>query len=248
MDTTQTTPEERRKAQRFGRSLKVAWRVLGNRTMHFGDAPLKDIGTDGLSLQVDLYCPKGSVVIVQFAGVGGIFTEPILLQTQWCNDLPATRDGTPTYLMGCSFTSPLSDKDLRALLASAKSAAPAPALRMETLAVPPVPHEPLSGNSSSEKRALVRRGGFTVRVALSRADGGNPTEAAVVDRSLKGLGILANHQFTRGTVLNVQPSDTRGGSCSVQVEVRNCRLKGKQWFLGCRFVQPPPANVLMLLG
>ena len=247
MITTQMTSGERRKGQRHGRSLLVAWRVLGNRTMGFGDAPLKDIGCEGLSLHVDTYCPKGSVVIVQFAGLDGIFAEPMLLQTQWCNDLPATKNGPPAYLMGCSFTVPLSDKDLRELLASARCAAASPAALKEAAAAA-LQHNGWVLNGTSEKRALVRRGGFSVRVALTRADGGSPIEAAVVDRSLKGLGILVTHAFTRGTLLTVQPSDTRGGSCSVQVEVRNCRLKGKQWFLGCRFLQPPPANVLMLLG
>lgn len=69
-----------------------------------------------------------------------------------------------------------------------------------------------------------------------------------MDRSLKGLGILIDRPFTRGTVLNVRPKDAHEKTPSVQVEVRNCRQKGKQWLLGCHFLSAPPANVLMHLG
>ena len=87
-----------------------------------------------------------------------------------------------------------------------------------------------------------------MRVSLCRADGGTPVEGSVVDRSLKGLGILSPRPFTRGTLLNVRPLGAHEQTSTVQVQVRNCRQKSKQWFLGCHFQQTPPANVLMLLG
>jgi hypothetical protein len=49
-------------------------------------------------------------------------------------------------------------------------------------------------------------------------------------------------------LLTVRPRDAHANIPSVQVEVRNCRQKGKEWFLGCHFLHSPPANVLMLLG
>src|SRR5437763_9104107 len=111
MSTTRTKPAERRKAVRQARSLPISWRLLGNRHLRFGDAALKDIGKDGLALQVDRFCPKGTVVIVQFEGAAGRFAEPLLLRAEWSKELEPTKGATPTYLMGCSFTSPLPEKD-----------------------------------------------------------------------------------------------------------------------------------------
>jgi hypothetical protein len=248
MTTTPTKSAERRKAERHGCSLRISWRVLGNRHLRFGEAALKDIGTNGLALQVDQFCPKGTVVIVQFPEAVECFAEPMLLQADWSSELQPSGAGTPTYLVGCSFTSPLREQDLKALLASAKNVTAAPAPPREAPANTPARLDPFLVGSASEKRSVPRRGGLTVRVLLCRAEGGTPIEAAVIDRSLKGLGILVHRSFTRGTLLKVRPRDAHEKTLSVQVAVRNCRQKGKQWFLGCRFLQTPPANVLMLLG
>jgi len=248
MTTTQTKSAERRKAGRHARSVRISWRVLGNRSFRYGEAALKDIGTDGLALQVDQLCPKGTVVIVQFEGAEERFAEPMLLLAQWSRELKPTKDETPTYLMGCSFTSPLREMDLKALLASARNAAAVPALRKETPAKPAAPVDPFLVGSASEKRSMPRRGGLSVRVVLRRAEGGTPVEASVVDRSLKSLGILIHRPLTRGTLLNVRPRDVHEETACVQVEVRSCRQKGKQWLVGCQFLRTPPANVLMLFG
>ncbi len=108
--------------------------------------------------------------------------------------------------------------------------------------------DPFLVGSASEKRSLLRRGGLSVPVTLCRAAGGTPIAACVVDRSLKGLGVLVDRPFTRGSLLTVRPNGSHAKTISVQIEVRNCRQKGNQWLLGCHFLQAPPANVLMLLG
>jgi len=234
---------QRRKVERHAHNLRVSWRLLGNRDLHFGEAALKDIGTNGLALQVDRSCPKGTVVIVRFEGAAD---EPLLLQAAWSSELPATRAGTPTYLMGCSFTSPLPKKDLERLLESAKKAAATPP--KEARAKAPIQADPFLDGSGREKRSLSRRGGVTVPVVLCHSEGGTPVEASVVDRSMIGLGILVRLPFTRGTSLFVRPRDTHETTLSVRIQVRNCRQKGKHWLLGCHFTHTPPANVLMLLG
>jgi hypothetical protein len=116
MTTPVTNAANRRKAQRHARSLRVSWRVLGNRDYSYGEAMLKDISTDGLAVQVDTYCRQGTVVIVQIDGAADPFCGPMLLQAQWSRELPPIAGGNPTYLMGCSFTSPLTEKDLKAFL------------------------------------------------------------------------------------------------------------------------------------
>jgi hypothetical protein len=248
MTTTQTKSAERRKTTRHARSLRISWRVLGNRDFRFGEAALKDISTTGLALHVDQFCPKGALVIVQFEGAAERLAEPMLLKAEWSSELQPVKAGAPTHMVGCSFTSPLSEKDLQALLESAEKAAAAPAPPKEAPAKTPAQVDPFLVGSAGEKRSLVRRGGLTVPVFLSRAEGGTPIAASVVDRSLKGLGILLDLPFTRGTLLRVRPRDAHEKTPSIQVQVRNCRQKGKQWFLGCHFPHTPPSNVLMLLG
>jgi hypothetical protein len=237
--TIPKTQSDRRKAGRQAHSLRMSWRMLGSRDLRFGGAALKDIGTDGLALQIDRPCPKGTVVIVQFEGAA----EPMLLRAEWASELQPTQAETMTYLIGCSFASPLGEKDLKTLLTSIKNAAPA--LPKQT--INPIA-DPFLMGSASEKRSLARRGGLIVPVVMRRAIGGSPLEASVVDRSLKGLGILSHRTFARGTLLNVRPRDAYEKNVSVQVEVRNCRQKGNQWLLGCNFLSPPTGYVLMLLG
>jgi PilZ domain len=243
MTSSNTRRTERRKAERQSRSLPLTWRQLGNRDFHFGEAALKDIGTDGLALRVDRFCPKGTVVIVRFEGAAD---EPLLLQAAWSSELPLTDDEPTAYLMGCTFTSPLSEKDFKTLLESAKKAAVDHP--KEPAAKPPLHGDPLLIGSAREKRSLVRRGGLTVPVVLCHGEGGTPIVASVVDRSLRGLGILARLPFARGTSLALRPRGTHEKSLSVRVQVRNCRKKGNQWLVGCNFTRTPPASVLMILG
>ncbi len=247
MATTSTKSTEQRKARRQPRSLRISWRVLGNRDFSYGAAALRDISTDGLAMQVDQYCRKGTVVIVQFDSVVARLAEPMLLQAQWCNELPPTKDGTPTYVVGCSFSSPLSAQDLQALLESSRKAAAAPAPPKEGPAKTSAPVDPFLDGSAGEKRSTARRKGLTVPVVLWREEG-TRIEGLVVDRSLRGLGILIPMSFVRGTLLKVRPRDAHDKTVSVEVEVRHCRQKGKEWFLGCQFQRTPPVNILMQLG
>ena len=179
--------------------------MLGNRDFCFGAACLKDISTGGLAVEVDRQCRKGTVVIVQL-GLGEPFDGPLLVQTEWSRELSANAGAPPTFLMGCSFTTPLKEKELQALLDAARKAAAAPAPATATpVKAPEV--DPFVAGSASEKRRHVRRGGVIVPVTVCRADGGPFIDAAVVDRSLQGLGILSRVPLARGTWLKVRPRD-----------------------------------------
>src|SRR5262245_17844427 len=159
MMITQDKSADERKAGRHALSLQISWRVLGNRDLRFGEATLKDISTGGLALQVDQRCPRGTVVIVQFEEAEKLLGEPMLLQAKWSRKLPQTIAGTRRYLMGCSFTTPLQEKDLETLLATAMNAAAMPALPKEAPARAPDPVDSAS-RASSDKRSAPRRGDF----------------------------------------------------------------------------------------
>jgi hypothetical protein len=246
MTTRPTRPMERRKTERHRRCLRVAWRVLGNRHLSFREAPLKDVGSDGLALQVDEVCLQGAVVVVQFEGAGEVLGQPLLMRACWCSELTTGGSGMPAYLLGCSFTSPLAERELGALLATVENAA-SPPPEQEPLAKSAARLDACLFHGTREKRTLVRRGGFAIRVALC-ANEGKPVEACVVDRSPQGVGILVKHAFRRGTMVTIKPSDVPGGGYSVEVEVCNSRRKGNQWIHGCRFLQAPAASVLSQLG
>ena len=247
MTSTHTQTTNRRKAQRHAHPLRISWRVLGNRDYHFAEAALKDISTGGLAMHVDTLCRKGTVVIVQLDGLPEPFVGPWLLQAAWSQDLPAEHD-KPAYLVGCSFTSPLQEKELQALLEAARKVTAAPIPAKASPAKAPLEFDPFLAGSAGEKRRCVRRKGLIVPVVLCRTDGGPRLDAAVVDRSLKGLGILSRVQMPRGTRLKVRPRDVHDEAFSVQVEVHNCIQKGQRWHLGCQFSRTPTANLLMQFG
>lgn len=247
MTTVPTKTANQRKAPRHARSLRISWRMLGNRDFRYGAACLKDISTGGLAVEVDQQCRKGTVVIVEL-GLGAPFDGPLLLQTEWSREQPTNAGAPARFLMGCSFTTPLQEVELQALLEAARKAAAAPAPVKATPVKAPVQADPFLAGSALEKRSHVRRGGVIVPVTLCRADGGPLVDAAVVDRSLQGLGILSRVPMARGTWLKVRPRDAHDKAIAVQVQVRNCRQQGKQWQIGCQFRNTPPANVLMLFG
>jgi hypothetical protein len=245
MTSTQTTT--RRKAQRHVRTLRISWRTLGNRDFRFAEAELKDISTGGLAIHVDTLCRKGTVVIVQLDGLPEPYFGPWLLQAAWSRSLPPTQ-GRPVYLMGCSFTTPLQEKELQGLLEAARRVKAAPAPAKAAAAKPAAEVDPFLAGSAGEKRRSVRRKGLVVPVVVCRTEDGPHLDATVVDRSLQGLGILGGVAMPRGTRLKVRPRDLHDDAFCVQVEVRNCIQKGQQWHLGCQFARTPPANVLMLFG
>jgi hypothetical protein len=199
---------------------------------------IQNISTTGLALTFEETFQAGSVLIVQLEGVAEKYAEPMLTRVEW-----STQQKNKKWQVGCSFFSPLSAEDLRALLDSARTFVPAP------VPAKPIASEivdPFVAGSAGERRSAVRHERSSVAVFLSRSEGARAIEGAVVERSLTGLGILVPAPFTRGTVLKlrIQHSDV----AAISVLVRNCRQHGKQWFLGCQFTQAPPANVIMLLG
>src|SRR4051794_13576203 len=139
--TTHVRTAERRKTIRQPRSLRLSWRALGNRDFSYGAAALQDISTDGLAIQVDQCCKKGTVVIVQFEAAER-WADPLLLRAEWCRGPEATKDGASTYLVGCSFTSPLTAAELKALLESARHAPAKPTSVKPLLAECPARADP----------------------------------------------------------------------------------------------------------
>jgi PilZ domain len=232
---------ERRSSARHPRALKVKWRVLGARDYSYAAAMLHNVSTTGLALLFDETFPAGTVLIVQLEGVAEKYAEPMLLRVEW-----STQQKNKKWQVGCSFSCPLSEDDLKALLESARKFVPPAAAPVEPVTKETAVVDPFLAGSAGERRGSVRRKRSSVTVFVSRSEGAREIEGAVVERSLSGLGIMVPAPFTRGSVLRVRLQ--HANVPPFQVQVRNCRQQGKQWILGCHFTQTPPANVMLFLG
>jgi hypothetical protein len=109
--------------------------------------------------------------------------------------------------------------------------------------------DPFVHGGSSERRAALRRGGNPVAVLISDAETrAKPSTGWVIDRSTGGLCLSVPEPVVEGTVLSVRTSNAPESIPWVQLEVKNCRLVGKEYELGCQFVRTPPWSVLLLFG
>lgn len=123
---------------------------------------------------------------------------------------------------------------------------------------PPIPREkagatpdvdPFVQGTNRERRGALRRGGNPVAILISDADAHtDPTQGWVVDRSTGGLCLSVPQAIPEGTVLSVRTTNAPTTVPWVQLEVKNCRLVGKEYELGCRFVRTPPWSVMLLFG
>jgi hypothetical protein len=70
----------------------------------------------------------------------------------------------------------------------------------------------------------------------------------VMDRGRGGLRIVADRLVPVGTVISVLPADAPPETPRAELEVRNCRRKGRRWHLGCRFTGDISSMVRLMLG
>jgi hypothetical protein len=112
-----------------------------------------------------------------------------------------------------------------------------------------LPHDPFAHGSATDKRHAPRRRGSPVSVMVSD-DAGTalPWQGTVVDRSVAGLRLEMDNSVAVGSVLSVRPAQAPAIVPWIQVEARFCKKTGNAWHVGCRFLRPPPSNVLWLFG
>jgi len=116
-------------------------------------------------------------------------------------------------------------------------------------AAPAAAADPFTEGTNRERRGALRRGGNPVAILISDADArAEPSHGWVVDRSTGGLCLSVPEAVAEGSVLSVRTSNAPTTVPWVQIEVKNCRLVGKEYELGCRFVRTPPWSVMLLFG
>src|SRR5262249_26555602 len=109
--------------------------------------------------------------------------------------------------------------------------------------------DPFVHGGSSGRRSALRRGGNPVAILISDAETrAKPSPGFVIDRSTGGLCLSVPEPVVEGTILSVRTSNAPETIPWVQLEVKNCRLVGREYELGCQFVRTPPWSVLLLFG
>lgn len=114
---------------------------------------------------------------------------------------------------------------------------------------PPAPVAGAPGDPAAEKRAQFRRVGNAVMIQVADADEQrHPFQAWVIDRSRHGLRIASERKLTVGDMVTVRPVLATPSTPWCAVEVRHCIAIDGHWEVGCRFLAPPPIQVMVLFG
>jgi hypothetical protein len=102
--------------------------------------------------------------------------------------------------------------------------------------------------STRERRAAPRRRGNSIEVFFAPAPNQEPLHAWVVDRSVGGLCLTLDQPVKQGEVWHVRPRKAPDSVPWTSVEVRSCKPDEGNWEVGCRFLQTPQWNVMLLFG
>jgi hypothetical protein len=98
-----------------------------------------------------------------------------------------------------------------------------------------------------ERRQSPRRWGDPIQVHISDGQiSGEPALGWILNRSRGGLGLSSSQPMAVGTFLNVRISNAPPTVPWVLLEVKSCHPRGGRWIVGCRFVYPPPEDVLLM--
>jgi len=104
------------------------------------------------------------------------------------------------------------------------------------------------GVTRDRRAAPRRRVGRPVEVLLDDGSGAEAANGWVVDRSLGGVGLVADAPVAVGAVLKVRARAATEATPWVEVTVRTCKRDGTQYELGCQFRRTPDWSVLLQFG
>lgn len=100
-----------------------------------------------------------------------------------------------------------------------------------------------------DQRTLPRRRGKIIEVLIATPESKHdPIRGLVLDRSMNGLGLETDREIPVGTIISILPAEANEMVPWVDVQVRNCRISGSNWDVGCQFVGSPPFSTMLLFG
>jgi hypothetical protein len=97
-----------------------------------------------------------------------------------------------------------------------------------------------------ERRQSPRRWGNPIQVVLQDGRRAEPARGWVANRSAGGLGLSFAEPLSAGLRVQVRISVAPESMPSVDLEVIHCQALTGRWLAGCRFLTPPPADVLLM--
>jgi hypothetical protein len=110
------------------------------------------------------------------------------------------------------------------------------------------PAQASSSARAAERRASPRRWGDPVEVFLwENRSGGEPERGWVLNRSQGGLGIRLGRTFAEGALLELRLATAPAAVPWILIEVKAVTPHTGRFLLHCRFVEQPPAEVMVLL-
>lgn len=114
--------------------------------------------------------------------------------------------------------------------------------------LPPV-RQPIIEKQPDRKdlRSSLRRTGNPIDIIVSDADAkASPQHGMVLDRSPRGMCLALDSTYKVGSVITVKRSNN--STPWIKLTVKNCRLVGANYEVGCEFVTIPSASTLMMFG
>jgi hypothetical protein len=104
----------------------------------------------------------------------------------------------------------------------------------------------LTPGSFPERRKSPRRWGNPIQVLLRDGRRGEPLRGWVANRSAGGLGLSLAEPLAVGAQTQLRITVAPESVPSVELEVIHCHAQTGRWLVGCRFLTPPPADVLLM--
>jgi hypothetical protein len=109
--------------------------------------------------------------------------------------------------------------------------------------------DPFIHGGSYERRSSWRRHGNPLAIyVVEGADMEAVEKGWVVDRSANGLCLEMEREVAVETILKIRPTNAHITTPWVEVQVRNCRLNGSWYQVGCQFVRHPSSDIILAFG
>lgn len=110
---------------------------------------------------------------------------------------------------------------------------------------------PLQSARNDERRRSIRRAGLPTPIYIVDPKQGKKAkthEAYVLDRSTGGLRLALEKPFPIGTMLLTRPSNAPEGFEWVKMTIRNCKVTGDYYEIGCQFDVELELSRLLMFG
>src|SRR5437016_780425 len=176
---------------------------------------LRNISAGGIGLVLQRRFEPRSGLAVELPDLNGSSV------TVFVRVIHATAQANGTWLLGCSFVSPLSEERLSAILFASNKNSPTSA--------------PAPGSEAAAGEAPIIQG---VHFRAVLPDG------SVLSRSVTRLHVTGDWPLPPGRIITAWVGKGKRNGATVALRVNDCHEEGGHWFVDCTFVNPPPPDMV----